>query len=95
MGDHYDINTFLPWTWGKEGWEEAIPEKFKKRNSIDIFEVKDIPIKVLNLVGMKSYLSYLVKKIRFIRKDLEDRHSKKSKLLSDSLKKTHLLKSTN
>jgi hypothetical protein len=88
IGSFYNLSPFTTWEYAKADWRQCIPPKLIKNDRLEIVPTRNMPVKLLSACGIKPYLIYLSKELKRIRRDLDERHARKSKLLSDVLRRT-------
>jgi hypothetical protein len=90
--NHYGIDPYNVFESGEEGWWKGFSTKFRHRQ-LSMIEANDIPVAVARRAGLIKYSKYLSTQVKRLLRELNDRHEKKRKLLSHSLRKEKILSS--
>lgn len=86
IGHKYALPIYVPDSYGISGWENEIPLSIGGP-LVRVVYAKDLGSKIIRASGILRYVSDLIKRIKSVRREMDDRHARKSKLLSDFLRK--------
>ncbi|MBZ9997572.1 NACHT domain-containing protein [Mesorhizobium sp. BH1-1-4] len=87
LTQHYQVDLFNVYIHGDAEWWKTLPKSIIDESRISLLESTKISASLAKKAGIVGYVNNLAKVIKRLIKELNDKHERKRKLLSNSLKK--------
>lgn len=68
-------------------WEDLVRELVGPKDNVAVVRATSVTTKLARASGLLTYFGELVREVKRLRKELDERHGKKNRLLSDLLKR--------
>jgi len=86
IGPIYGINIYYTGTYAKPDWNVVVSEQFPNSH-VNVLTSSKISAKIAKTAGLDTYFRDLSASIRRVNRNLVERHAKKTRVLSDALRK--------
>ncbi|QPC91370.1 NACHT domain-containing NTPase [Mesorhizobium sp. INR15] len=87
LTQHYEVDTYNVYVHGDSDWSKSLSRKSLDDTRISLVEAAKIPAATVKRAGLVKYVANLSKVIKKLIRELTEKHERKRKLLSASLKK--------
>ncbi|MEI9400937.1 hypothetical protein [Mesorhizobium argentiipisi] len=84
---HYEVDLYNVYVHGDLEWWKNIPKNIVDAPHISLLEASKVPASLAKSAGIVKYVGNLSKIIKRLIKELNEKHERKRKLLSNSLRK--------
>jgi hypothetical protein len=85
---HYEIAPYSSYTDAESGWWEKLPKKILERPHLSIIGAHELSLIAAKKAGLVRYVRKISPAIKRILRELGEKHERKRRLLSNSLKRT-------